>query len=452
MKKEIRPNSFAFCGGAYGDEGKGRIVDEYVNSYSSKGYPVIVYRDNGGANAGHTVELTDGRRIAMHHLPSGILSLSAKAILGKDMVIHPHDLLTEISDVRKVTGNTAEIVIDKKASLALDTHRAYEAALRNLQPGGKGATGRGIGPSYADKLLRHSLQIQDITDFDEEKVSKHYKMYRQLIDGLELNLEDMRVPSLGQADKRIGSEENFIENLRAQGEKLRPLSSDVNSYLKDLWEDERNVFIFEKAQAIGLDHRFGVYPDVTASDTTFAGILSSTEGIINPDQIKLRAAVLKATYMSSVGSRELPTFMDEKWEERIREDCKEYGATTGRIRRIANIDLPALQYFTNVGNVNSLVLTHMDCVYPELPIKICTSYRLGKQEVSYRPWQEFLSQVTPEYIELPTWDKRKVQEATSYKELPKEAKSFIDFMEANLGTKVTMITTGPRRSQSIEIH
>ncbi|MFA5933148.1 MAG: adenylosuccinate synthetase [Microgenomates group bacterium] len=454
MKKEIRPNSFAFCGGAFGDEGKGRIVDEYVNTYSSNGHPVIVYRDNGGANAGHTVELDDGRRIAMHLLPSGMLCSSAKVILGKDMVIHPADLLTEIYEVNETAGpgNAAEIIIDEMSFLALDTHRAYEAALKDWQSGGNGATGRGIGPAYADILLRHPLRMKDITDFNAKKIIEHYELYQALLDGMGFKLEQTKVPLLCHEELyTVGGKYNFVEKLMAQGKTLKPLTSDVNSYLKKDWQDENNVFIFEKAQAIGLDHRYGVYPDVTASDTTFEGIRSSTEGIVDPNQIELRAAVIKATYMSSVGNRNLPTMMEEKWDTRIREDHKEFGATTKRIRRIAHIDLPALRVFTSAGNINSLILTHMDCVYPDLPIKICTSYRLGREEVDYRPSQEFLNQVTPEYIELPTWNRNAIQAARNYKELPKEAKAYLDFMEANLGTKITMITTGPQRNQSIKI-
>ncbi|MDD2823167.1 MAG: adenylosuccinate synthetase [Candidatus Daviesbacteria bacterium] len=452
--KKIRKNSFAFCGGVYGDEGKGRIVDEYVDFYSKKGSPVIVYRDNGGANAGHTIELTDGRRLAMHLLPSGILCKSAKVILGKGMVIHPEDLLTEINEVKEHNGDKicAQIIIDENTYLALDTHRAYEAALKNWQKGGSGATGRGIAPAYADILLRHPLQIKDIAVFNENKISRHYRLYQALLKGLGVKLSTAKVPAYNKTElQTVGTEQEFVKKLEAQGKLIKGMVEDINASLGQMWSDEKKVFIFEKAQAIGLDCRYGVYPDITASDTTFDGIFSSTEGIVDPDQIGTRAAVIKATYMSSVGSRILPTIMGEKLAAKIREDAHEYGATTKRPRDIAYIDLPALRFFTRVGNVNSHILTHMDIVYPNTPIKICTKYKINGKEVEYRPSQEYLLKVKPEFIELETWDQAEIQKAKSYKELPKEAKKYLDFIAKNLNSKISMITTGPQRNQSIKI-
>lgn len=451
--KKIRKNSFAFCGGAFGDEGKGRIVDEYVNVFSKKGLPVIVYRDNGGANAGHTIELADGRRIAMHLLPSGILCKKAKVILGKGMVIHPGDLLVEINEVKNTAenGNISEILIDEQATLSLDTHRAYEAALKNWQTGGNGATGRGISPAYADILLRHPLKISDITQFNEKKITAHYQLYQALLKGLGVKLSKAKVSSYGQASLTVGTEQEFIERLKKQGKLIKDFCSDINIFIKETWGDNKYVFIFEKAQAIGLDFRWGVYPDITASSTTFDGIFSSTEGIVNPEEISQRVAVIKATYTSSVGTRILPTMMEEQLAAKIREDAYEYGATTKRPRDIAYIDLPALRFFTKVGNINCHVLTHMDIVYEGVPIKICTKYKLNGKEADYRPDQEYLSKVTPEYIELPTWDKNKIKNAKNYEQLPESAKKYLNFLAKNLNSKIIMITTGPKRNQSIKI-
>ena len=164
---KVKSNSFGFCGGAFGDEGKGRIVDEYVHNLAKKG-PVVVYRDNGGANAGHTVGLPTGEKIALHQLPSGVFCDKATVILGKEMVIHPGDLITEILQVKNVASQVAigKIMIDEMAILSLDTHRAFESSLKNWQNGSKGSTGRGIAPAYADVLLRHPLRARDIKHFD----------------------------------------------------------------------------------------------------------------------------------------------------------------------------------------------------------------------------------------------------------------------------------------------
>ena len=174
----MRKNSYAFCGGAFGDEGKGKIVDEYVNLLSSNN-EVVVYRDNGGANAGHTIELENGQRLALHQLPSGVVSKNATVILGKGMVLHPGDLLAEIQSVKALVGDSTHgtIMIDEMATLSLDTHRAFESVLSKWQTG-YAATGRGISPAYADILFRLPLLARDLVDFDESKIAKHYQLYR----------------------------------------------------------------------------------------------------------------------------------------------------------------------------------------------------------------------------------------------------------------------------------
>lgn len=446
----IRRNSYAFCGGAFGDEGKGRIVDEYVNNLSAKGR-VIVYRDNGGANAGHTVSLPTGEQIALHQLPSGIFSSKAKVVLGKGMVIHPGDLIEELGQVDEVAKKLklAKIIIDEMAVLSLDTHRAYEGALKAWQEGGKGSTGRGISPAYADVLLRHPLRMRDLKPVNKSAIEKHYLLYQALLKGLGVELAGVEVPTLSGKPHKIGSLKVFMSSLARQAKQLTGHIQDVSGLIKTTWADTSVGYVFEKAQAIGLDARWGVYPDVTASDTTFGGIFSATEGIIDPNQIQLRAATIKATYMSSVGARRLPTLMEERLAHRIREDAHEYGATTKRPRDIAYLDLPALRYYGRVGMVNAYVLTHMDISYLDAPIKICVKYTLNGKRVDYRPDQEYLLKVKPVYKQLDPWDAQLAQKARSRKELPAQAKRFLAFIEKELGSKILMITTGPQRNQSI---
>ena len=445
-----RPKTYAFCGGAFGDEGKGRIVDMVVHKLSQEG-EVVVYRDNGGANAGHTVEFADGKRVALHQLPSGIFISGATVVLGKEMVLHPGDLLEELQQVDEVTAtkDRAEIIIDTLAILSLDTHRAYEGVLKQWQSGGKGSTGRGISPAYADVLLRHPLRMRDIVTFSEEVVKQHYDMYAALISGLGQSLSEIEVSSLSGEKIVVGTREVFIKRLKEQAKKLKKYAKDIHEWLQKKWDDEKCGFVFEKAQAVGLDYRWGVYPDITASDTTLAGIFSATEGIVDPEKIMLKAGVIKATYMSSVGSRILPTVMKNKLAERIRKDAHEYGATTKRPRDIAYLDIPALKFFAKVGRLNSLVLTHMDVCYDEEPIKICVEYKLGSKSVGYRPDQEYLQTVEPVYIELPAWDTKKLHAAKSKDQLPIEARDFLNFVSEKIGLPISIITTGPQREQGI---
>lgn len=448
---KVKTNSFAFCGGAFGDEGKGRIVDEYVNHLTKQG-KIVVYRDNGGANAGHTVTLPTGERVALHQLPSAMFSPKATVVLGKGMVIHPGDLLTEIEEVRIIAKNqkVATILIDEMAVLSLDTHRAFEATLKMWQDGSKGSTGRGISPAYADVLLRHPLRMRDLLDFDEKKIQEHYELYAALCKGLGEELADMKVPTLAETGvQQVGSLTEFTTRLQAQATQLRSYIHDVSTMVAETWRDPDCSYVFEKAQAIGLDARWGVYPDVTASNTALDGIYSATEGIIDHHAIAVRAAVIKATYMSSVGTRVLPTMMDEALAIRIREDAHEYGATTKRPRDIAYLDLVALRYYAQVGDINYHVLTHMDISYLDAPIKVCVGYTLNGKKVGYRPDQEYLLKVKPVYKEFAPWSMKDIQAARTYDEIPEPAKIFLAFVAKQLKTKILMITTGPKRDQSI---
>jgi adenylosuccinate synthase len=200
-----------------------------------------------------------------------------------------------------------------------------------------------------------------------------------------------------------------------------------------------------------LDYRYGVYPDVSVSDTTFGGIFSATEGIIDPADIKMRAAVIKATYMSSVGTRILPTVMDDVQANKIREDAFEYGATTKRPRGIAYLDIPALKFFKIAGGINSHILTHMDVVYPDQPVQVCVSYTRNGITAGYRPDQTYLLGVRPVYEQFRPWDKKSIQSARKYQDIPDEAKLFLKAISRLLDTKIILITTGPQRDQSITI-
>jgi adenylosuccinate synthase len=210
-------------------------------------------------------------------------------------------------------------------------------------------------------------------------------------------------------------------------------------------------FVFEGAQGIGLDARWGVYPDITASDPTYDGITHSTEGIIRAGEIAVRAGAIKATYTSSVGARRLPTQMPEGEAHRIREDAHEYGATTRRPRDIAYLDLPCLRFFAQVSDMNALVLTHLDIAYPDMPIRVCTHYTDASGEVApYRPDQRYLDSITPHYLDLPGWDGQAAQGVRSREALPSAALQYIAFLTQALGCTPLMATTGPQREALID--
>jgi adenylosuccinate synthase len=404
MAEIFRGNSYAIGGGYYGDEGKGKFTDYFANEFFKKGIPLTVFRVNGGANAGHTLEF-DGKRVALHQLPCGLFVDNTTVVLGNDMVLHPTGLVEEIDKAKEISNNklSSSIKISLHAGLALDTHRAYESAT-----GKNGSTGRGIGPSNSNiNLNKFVVNVKDFVNGDWEKFGKHYDFYKDQIAGLGQDLSSIKVATLDNSKIEVGNKDEFINRLKEARERLLPFIQDVQPYIRSTWNNENHAYIFEMAQAIGLDPKYGLYPDVTSADTTFNAINTSTEGLVNYREVEHRISTIK-TYISSVGVRVLPTLMPVEKATRIRNDNNEFGASTGRSRDIACLDLPTLRFFNNVGGANEIGITHMDSVYPNEPIRICTDYQIDGQSVEYRPYQEWADQVTPIYTEVPTWDKNRI--------------------------------------------
>lgn len=448
-----RPFSLALMGGAFGDEGKGRIVDEFVHYFLTHHPQVIQYRDNGGANAGHTVEV-GSTRLALHQVGSGILQRNCTVISGKGMVIHPQDLVTELQAVKRLFADRlpARYLIDDMAVLCLDTHRALENVIKTRTTGSRGATGRGISPAYADIINRMPLRFRDLADRHWRRLfTTHYHYYTDMITGL-LPQTPMAQVSVAHFDRptTVGSLSLFLNRLSIARRYLLPHIQSVHSLIETKWQHSTTPFIFEKAQALGLDTRFGVYPDVTVSDCSYQGILASTEGLIDPQTIAVKAAVIKATYTSSVGIRELPS-SHHHLTEKIRQDAHEYGATTGRPRDIHYLDLPLLTYLFRVGSVDYLCPTHLDISYPQEPLKVCVAYKNARgQNVPYRPDQTYLSSLKPVFKTFKSWDSQLAQTATSPDTLPPACLQFLQFLSSTLNAKLLLGTTGPKRHQTIK--
>jgi len=444
-KVKVREGSVGVGGVQWGDEGKGKVVDSD---------PADIYVSiNGGSNAGHSVEVGD-KKIVFHQMSAGIGNEKGTIILARDKVLHPGELNYEIEEAKGFfEGKIAQIKIDPNALLCLDTHRAMEQVRKDRENGYGGATGRGIGPAYADVIFRNPLMMKDLKNFDEKKIREHYRLFKDQIRGMGQELENIEVPFMDFEEKiKVGTEDNFVEKLREEAEKLKPYIMDIYDYLKDNWGNKNKKILFELSQAVGLDKRWGVYPDVTASNTCFDGVESATYGIVNYNQIEHRIGVMKATYASSVGSRRLPTMVtDEVIAHMIREYGHEYGATTHRPRDIAYLDLVALGFYARVGKINGLAITHMDSVFENMPIKICTGYTIDGKKVDYQPYQDYLSQVKPIYIEAQNWSREKIKKAKNFDEMPQNAKDFVKRIEDATGVKAMYLTNGPRRDQVIKI-
>lgn len=454
LQKDRRVNSVAVVGGALGDEGKGRVTDELTALFLQQYKKVFHYRDNGGANAGHTIAFGD-KKIALHQLGSGILQKGCTVILGKEMVLHPQDLVLELNEVKKVLGKEnipAQLLIDEMALLCLDTHRAFEAVLKMKADGSKAATGRGISPAYADVIYRNPLRMRDLMSKNwQEKLKNHYEHYQMLCNGFGFKLSEVSVPRLDGSSVQVGSFVKMKNSLATAREELASFVQDVSKVIEKAWLSTTPM-VFEKAQALGIDVRYGVYPDITASNCSFDGIYSSTEGVIDDRLLAIRAATIKATYTSSVGTRQLPTMMKNKLAERIREDAHEYGATTKRPRDLAYIDLPMLSYLMKVAKVEYLTLTHLDIAYREVPIKVCVAYEINGKEVVYRPDQEYLNKVKAKYIELPSYDGSALAEVKKIADLPKEALQYLAFLSQSLQVKLLTVSVGPKRDQTIKYY
>ncbi|MDD4382182.1 MAG: adenylosuccinate synthetase [Candidatus Dojkabacteria bacterium] len=454
-KKGRRANSVAVIGAIFGDEGKGRITDELTSYFLKKYKKVVVYRDNGGSNAGHTISM-NGKKIGLHQIGSGILHKGCTVVLGKGMVIHPIDLINEIEEVKTVfelKELPARLMVDEMATLNLDTHRAFELALKNREQsalGSQAATGRGMAPSYADILYRVPVRVRDLMNRNWRKIiGEHYDLYNDWISGMGMKCSQIQVKRFGGKDVKIGSKEKFLDNLEKSRNILKDYVYPMYEYIKKEWNSSI-PFIFEKAQAVGLDYRWGVYPDVSVSNCCLDGITYATEGVVNANDISARFGVIKSTYTSSVGKRQIPTFMEEKYATILRDDANEYGTTTGRPRDIAYLDLEMLKYFCRVGGIEELVFTHMDIIYKR-DVKICIGYTKNNNKSYYRPDQEHLNNVKPVYKRMKYWNKEELKNAEKYSNVKKEVKDYIDFVSNKSNTIPVMLTFGPDRDDSLLI-
>ncbi len=456
-KKGRRPNSVAVIGAFFGDEGKGRITDEITDTFLNKQnyQEMVLYRDNGGANAGHTISY-NGKKISLHQIGSGILHQGCHVVLGKGMVIHPGDLLDEITHIKQVFGFKAlpgSLMIDTMAVLSLDTHRAFESVLKIplvSTLGSAASTDRGISPAYADIIYRFPLRVGDLLKSDWSAFfSDHYERYAAWISGMGADIEHIGIQRFNGKSITIEGKEKFLGELDEARNQLKLFVFDVYDFIKTHWSSI-TPFVFEKAQAVGLDHRWGVYPDISASNCCLDGIAYATEGIVDIKDISARLGVIKSTYASSVGKRQVPTLMEAGQADKIRADAIEFGATTGRPRDILHLDLVMLKFFCKVSGIEELAFTHMDIVYDQ-PIKVCVGYKKDGKTIDYRPDQAYLSNVEPVYRIFNPWRANTLKEVGEYRNLPEAARAFIEFVCDYTGTKPAMLTYGADRNKTLYI-
>lgn len=412
----------------WGDEGKGKIVDVLAPRYD------VVARFQGGPNAGHTLEF-DGIKHVLHQIPSGIFRPKTKNVIGNGVVLDPCIFKQEIEKLDKYNIDVrSNLFISKKATLILPTHRLLDAAYEKAKGDNKiGSTLKGIGPTYQDKIGRQGLRIGDILSpkFIERFTSLtdlHFKILREYevaYDWTELRDAFYTAVDFLKQFQLIDSEYFLNEHLR-QG----------------------STILAEGAQGALLDIDFGSYPFVTSSNTVTAGACTGLG--IAPSHIGEVYGIFKA-YSTRVGSGPFPTELKDESGDLMRKEGNEFGSTTGRARRCGWIDLPSLKYSIMINGVTQLLMMKADVLSVFDVIKVCTKYRLANGQVTELVPYEFVNEeIVPLYAELPGWkiSLRNISED----DLPVELLAYIKFLEKELQVPITLVSTGPDRSQTIHRH
>ena len=458
-----RAHTACIVGVALGDEGKGRVVDNFVGAFlKTKGIKgVTVVRFQGGNNSGHTVE-AHGVHVALHQIPCGVMYKKATCIIDRGMTINPGDLVSEILYVEELAGKLkGRLFLSEDAVLNTDLDRAEELLNRKRQGKAGGGTGRGIGPSYAHHYDRLGLHISDLVEGNwEVELGMQYDRYEKEFSLYDIDLSAVEVPDFSKTKKTkkdckrpVGSKKQFLQRIGLARRALIAKKIITNTYNlhKRIYEQKNEAVLFEGAQSLGLHPWLGTLPDITASDTSAYGIQTGT-AFWKTQSIEDRIGIFKIPYTSSVGARHMPTHADEKWGSRVRDEAQEYGTTTGRPRDILFPDLPMLFYNIRMSGVEKLVGTHLDISWDNVPIQVCTHYTDKKGTVvSYQPGLLHLRDVVPHYVTLPGWDGARVRNAKSFKQLPENARKFLSFLQLRLATPIIAVTTGPSREHYITI-
>lgn len=422
-------NVVAVLGAQWGDEGKGKIVDVLSAECDA------VVRFQGGNNAGHTL-IVDGCKLVLHLIPAGVLHEQVVGYIGNGLVLSTDALRNEIEATRQFVADIDHrLKISDDCSLLLPSHVALDRAREAQKTGVIGTTGRGIGPAYEDKAARRSVKLQDLQnerllrDKVEQLVGYHNFLLTELYctDAVDMN--------------------NVYTDLLAAAKWLLPMMTDVSTEINSLIDEGKNV-MFEGAQGAMLDIDHGTYPYVTSSSTGIAGIVAGAG--VSFSKIGHVVGLAKA-YATRVGGGPFPTELSDEIGKRIATRGDEFGATTGRPRRCGWFDAVLMRRVHQINAFDSLCITKLDVLDDLKTLKVCVAHRFESASVdSGSCHAERLARAIPVYEEFPGWQ-QSTQGISDYRDLPPNAKQYLDGLSEATGIPIALISTGPGREDIIRL-
>ena len=423
-------SAIIIVGAQWGDEGKGKATDILGGKVD------YVVKPNGGNNAGHTV-VVGGEKYELKLLPAGVLSENATPILGNGVVVNLEALFEEIDGLEARGANASRLKVSANAHMVAPYHQQLDRVQeRFLGKRAIGTTGRGIGPTYADKVARVGLRVQDI--FDES-------ILRQKIESA-LDVKNQMLVKM--YNRRAVSVEETMDYFGRYGERLAPLVIDAERVLNDALDRGEHV-LMEGGQATMLDVDHGTYPFVTSSNPTAGGACVGSG--IGPTRITGVLGIIKA-YTTRVGAGPFPTELFDKWGEFLQVTGGEVGVNTGRVRRTGWYDSVIARYASRVNGFTDLFLTKLDVLTGIGEIPICVAYDVDGKRFDEMPLtQTDFHHATPIYETMPAWDED-ITECREFEDLPQKAQDYVLRLEELSGAPISYIGVGPGRDQTIVRH
>lgn len=417
-------NFVIVLGSQWGDEGKGKLIDIISESFD------VVARAAGGANAGHTIYLDD-KKYVFHLIPSGMLNENCICVIGNGVVLHLPTLIEEMKLLNDNNINTHErILISDRAHLLFDYHKIIDGLQEEMKGDKKvGTTKRGIGPCYIDKARRTGIRVHDLDDFEkfEEKYRANLKMLQKMYGDFKYD-----------ADAELAQ-------LRELSAKIKPMVVDSSHYLNQSLKGGKKILI-EGANGTLLDLDHGTYPFVTSSNPSIGGILTGTG--LAATKISDIIGIMKA-YTTRVGGGPFPTELKDELGEKIRDAGGEYGSTTGRPRRCGWFDAVVGAYSVMINGITEINLTKLDVLSGLPSLKIATAYKYKEEYLKSFPANpEIFESLEMEYIELPGWNED-LSSLRDYKELPANARAYIEKIEELIDCRISSIGVGTDRQDII---